>query len=113
MADIDVTPSLPSGDDPIPAFNLPEQDETRDLVEPHLDGEEHSYSVELHFDAPIYRRGIVVGFERGDSEVIEFTSEADNYEDWKRDFYEATRGYIESQRVANDGESVTGSVNAG
>lgn len=110
MADIDVTPS---GGDPIPAFNLPEQPETQELVEPNLDGNEHTYSVTLHFDAPIYYRGEVTGFTEGEKTTVSFTSDADTYEQWTRDFYEATRDYIEDERIANGGESITGSVNAG
>lgn len=89
----DVTP-----DSPGPLFHLTEWEDWQSEIEPFIDGAPHRWQVRAHFDAPIDAGNEVVGFKEGYARIVIFTSEAQDWTQWKRDYYKTLQDFIKMER---------------
>lgn len=89
----DITPET-SGD----AFALTDWNDWRSGIEPYLDGNQHTYRMDLHFDRAVKEGDEVVGFQKGTVRVLYFYSSARTWDGWKKEYWVALRDYIDKER---------------
>ena len=85
-------------DSPGPLFHLLDHSEIRLAIELYLDGREHCYAIEAHFDRQHVLKGETVTFLRGPSRMLEFDSSAADFKDFASDYYAAVREMIRHER---------------
>lgn len=81
-----------------PAFNLTQQREWREEIEPFLDGKPHTYRIEMRWQSLDRENAEPID---GPVEELRFSSSAHGWDEFKRDYYEVVRHFISIQRQRN------------
>lgn len=95
----DLTAELCDGELSSSIFNVLDQPDWRELIEPQLDGTRHRYFFEAHFDQAAYDRDDRALVVTGPLEVVRFASDARDWRTFADDYFEACRMFIDWQRI--------------